>query len=44
VWAWYAPDPQGLAWLRQIAADLGTPVSEVEPEAGNARGRLAATG
>jgi ArsR family transcriptional regulator, arsenate/arsenite/antimonite-responsive transcriptional repressor len=44
VWAWYAPDPRGLAWLRQIAADLGTPVSEVEPEAGNVRGRLAATG
>jgi ArsR family transcriptional regulator len=44
VWAWYAPDPQGLAWLRQIAADLGTPVSEVEPDVGNVRGRLAATG
>ena len=44
VWAWYAPDLRGLAWLRQIAADLGTPVSEVEPEAGNVRGRLAATG
>ena len=44
VWAWYAPDPRGLAWLRQIGADLGTPVSEVEPDVGNVRGQLAATG
>jgi ArsR family transcriptional regulator, arsenate/arsenite/antimonite-responsive transcriptional repressor len=44
VWAWYAPDPQGLAWLRQIAADLGTSVSEVGPDVGNVRGQLAATG
>ena len=25
VWAWYAPDPRGLAWLREIVAGSGHP-------------------
>ena len=44
VWAWYAPDPRGLAWLREIVADLGAPVSEVASASGDVRDRLAATG
>ncbi len=46
VWAWYAPDPRGLAWLREIVADLGVTAAAVEPDSPgpHARDRLAATG
>lgn len=42
VWAWYAPDPRGLDWLRETVAGLGAPVSDVTSSAGDVR--LAATG
>lgn len=44
VWAWYAPDPRGLAWLRETVAGLGAPLSETAPEPRDVRDRLAATG
>jgi ArsR family transcriptional regulator len=28
VWAWYAPDERGLAWLREMVAGLGAPATE----------------
>jgi ArsR family transcriptional regulator len=42
VWAWYAPDPRGLVWLRESVAGLGAPASAMAPELGEIR--LAATG
>jgi len=42
VWAWYAPDPRALAWLREIVAGLGSPALDAEPD--TERDRLAATG
>jgi ArsR family transcriptional regulator, arsenate/arsenite/antimonite-responsive transcriptional repressor len=46
VWAWYAPDPRALAWLREIVAGLGAPAADVEPDSRSLRGqnRLVATG
>jgi ArsR family transcriptional regulator len=41
VWAWYALDPRGVAWLREAFADL-TGAESAAPEA--APGRLAPTG
>jgi ArsR family transcriptional regulator len=38
VWAWYAPDPRGLAWLRESLAALKAPAATL------VRDRLAATG
>src|ERR671911_979027 len=32
VWAWYAPDPRGLAWLREIVAGLGATAAAAEPD------------
>ena len=33
VWAWYAPDPRGLAWLREIVAGLGATAAAAELDA-----------
>ena len=46
VWAWYAPDPRGLAWLGEIMADLGTRAAEIEPDLRrpDVQDRLVATG
>jgi ArsR family transcriptional regulator len=46
VWAWYAPDPRGLAWLREIVAGLSAPIAEAAPDSGSLRvqDRLVATG
>ena len=46
VWAWYAPDPRGLAWLREIVAGLGAPAADAEPNSRrlHAQDRLVATG
>lgn len=42
VWAWYAADPNGLAWLREASAGLAMAgeIAELVPRAD----RLAATG
>jgi ArsR family transcriptional regulator, arsenate/arsenite/antimonite-responsive transcriptional repressor len=40
VWAWYAPDPRGLAWLRQAFVGLEAAAAGSEPH----EDRLAATG
>ena len=44
VWVWYAPDPRGLAWLREIAADLGAPAAQPNPGSPSGRDRLVRTG
>jgi ArsR family transcriptional regulator len=46
VWAWYAPDPRALAWLREIVAGLGPPAADVAPDSRrlHAQDRLVATG
>lgn len=40
VWAWYAPDPRGLAWLQEVFADLAA----VETTPDQPEERLAASG
>jgi ArsR family transcriptional regulator len=42
VWAWYAPDPRGLAWVRAMVAGLGAPAAETARTDDEAR--LAAAG
>ena len=42
VWAWYAPDPQGLAWFRAMVDGLGAPANQ--PAADEEEHRLARTG
>ena len=42
VWAWYAPDPRGLDWLRDTVAGLGAPAAQSVP--GRAETRLARAG
>lgn len=42
VWAWYAPDPRGLAWLRGAFAGLGLEPGKESMTSG--RDRLSATG
>ena len=37
VWAWYAPDPRGLTWLRETVAGLGDSGSASAPESGEVR-------
>jgi ArsR family transcriptional regulator, arsenate/arsenite/antimonite-responsive transcriptional repressor len=46
VWAWYAPDPRALGWLREIVAGLGASATDVEPDSRrlHAQDRLVATG
>ncbi len=44
VWAWYAPDPHGLAWMREIAADLGAPAARPDSRSPHGQDRLVATG
>jgi ArsR family transcriptional regulator len=39
VWAWYAPDPKALAWLREAIGDLGAVQAFDSPDA-----RLVAAG
>lgn len=41
VWAWYAPDPRGLAWFRAMVDGLGEPTTH---RAGEEAHRLAKTG
>lgn len=41
VWAWYEPDPQGLAWLRDVVDGLAGAAGTVES---GKEGRLAAAG
>lgn len=42
VWAWYAPDPRGLAWLRTMMVGLGAPAEK--PVAEGEEAPLAKTG
>ena len=32
VWAWYAPDPRGLAWFKEAVAGLGAPATQTAAE------------
>ncbi len=42
VWAWYAPDQRGLAWVREMVAGLGG--TAAEPAPAGKETRLAAVG
>lgn len=46
VWAWSAPDPRGLEWLREVVAGLSAPAATAELDSGSphAQERLVATG
>ena len=35
VWAWYAPDPRGLAWLKEMVVGLGEPAAGRAAESDN---------